>query len=249
MQLEQGFELAAPPAVVWQAFHELELLVGCLPGAALDPSKPSADPGDAALLFKVKLGPIAASFAGIGRLELDEASRSGRFAGSAVDARTASRVKGEARFEVLPTDTGTRVALVVDYTISGALAQFGRAGITRALAEELTRQFAANLQAALPQVAQVAQVPPASQASHAPQPAPQPAPQLAPPPEDGPIRTATGVDTTSTAVADRAIAAAASSARAAAPAARPPAAPVHAPLDLWALLRHWFRSLWRREPR
>ena len=37
MQLEQSFTLAAEPARVWQAFHDVRLMVECLPGASIKP--------------------------------------------------------------------------------------------------------------------------------------------------------------------------------------------------------------------
>lgn len=154
MQLEQAFTLAAPTDPVWTAFHDIALLVDCLPGASIDPAGTPADAQSVPLLFKVKLGPIAAAFAGQGRIALDEAARTGSFAGSAVDTRTSSRIKGEARFSVQPDAADaqfTRVALTVDFTITGALAQFSREGIVRALADQLSRQFAEQLQARLPQ--------------------------------------------------------------------------------------------------
>lgn len=156
MQLEQAFTLTAPIEPVWTAFHDIALLVDCLPGASIDPAGTSADAQSVPLLFKVKLGPIAAAFAGQGRIALDEAARTGSFAGSAVDTRTSSRIKGEARFSVQPDAAdaqSTRVALTVDFTITGALAQFSREGIVRALADQLSRQFAEQLQARLPQTA------------------------------------------------------------------------------------------------
>jgi uncharacterized protein len=192
MQLEQSFVLAAAPEAVWTAFHDVRLLVDCLPGASIrdgveDPVAGSEIP----LLFKVKLGPIAAGFAGQGQIALDDAARSGSFAGSAVDAKTNSRVKGEARFALTNADTGTRVTLTVDYTITGALAQFSREGIVRALAEQLTRQFADNLQARLPQA------PASTDIAAAAVPATPPSPKT---------------DTSS--------------------------------IDLWTLLKAWFRGLW-----
>jgi carbon monoxide dehydrogenase subunit G len=155
MQLEEAFTLTAEQDAVWRAFHDLPLLVACLPGAAIDAAAPaSSDPAEVPLLFKVKLGPIAAGFAGHGRLELDATTRSGRFSGAAVDSRTNSRVKGEARFGLGAADAGgTRVTMTVDYAITGTLAQFSREGIVRALAAQLSRQFADNLQARLPTAA------------------------------------------------------------------------------------------------
>ncbi|MFJ7567401.1 SRPBCC family protein [Herminiimonas sp. NPDC097707] len=154
MQLEQSFHIAAPTDLVWKAFHDIELLVDCLPGASINTAATASEEGAIPLLFKVKLGPIAAGFAGQGRLNLDEASNSGAIVGTAVDARSNSRVKGEAHFSVIAApDGGTNVEVKVDHTITGSLAQFSREGIVRALAEQLTKQFAENLQARLPQPA------------------------------------------------------------------------------------------------
>lgn len=152
MQLEQSFHIAAPTDSVWKAFHDIELLVDCLPGASINKEATATEEGSIPLLFKVKLGPIAASFAGQGRLNLDEASNSGAIIGTAVDARSNSRVKGEASFTVSSAaGGGTDVQVKVDHSITGSLAQFSREGIVRALAEQLTKQFAENLQARLPQ--------------------------------------------------------------------------------------------------
>lgn len=147
MQLDQTFTVAATPEVVWDAFHDPALLVSCLPGASL---RGPVEADRLPLLFKVKLGPIAAAFNGEGTVTLDEATRSGTFAGLAADTRSNSRVKGEAAFSLAEDLAGgTRVTVTVNFTITGSLAQFSREGIVRALAEQLTRQFADNLQAEL----------------------------------------------------------------------------------------------------
>lgn len=149
MEIEQRFTLSTAPDAVWQAFQDVRLLVNCLPGASI-PDDAAVDGNKVPLLFQVKLGPIAARFKGQGELEQDAAARTGAFSGSAVDGKTQSRVKGVARFALQPKDAGTEVVVAVDYAVTGALAQFSREGIVRALAEQLTREFAANLQAALP---------------------------------------------------------------------------------------------------
>jgi carbon monoxide dehydrogenase subunit G len=156
MQLEQGFTLVAPAELVWAAFHNIKFLVDCLPGASIDRhAEPGPDLQTVPLLFRVKLGPMAAGFAGQGRLELAESSRTGTFSGQAVDARTNSRIRGEARFAVVDasaTDESTRVDMTVEYTLAGPLAQFGREGVVRSLAEQLSSQFAVNLQGRLPRL-------------------------------------------------------------------------------------------------
>jgi uncharacterized protein len=142
MQLEQQFALATPPDVAWPAFHDVALLVDCLPGASITgPVEDGAWP----LRLDVKLGPMAAAFVGQGRLHIDEAARSGRFEGQAADRRTQSRVKGAAAFQLLADGPGTSVQVQVDYTLTGPLAQFSRGGLVRELANVLTSQFAAQL--------------------------------------------------------------------------------------------------------
>lgn len=146
MQIEQRFELPQPPSAAWPAFQDIALLVECLPGAAL--TGPVAG-GEVPLRFDVRLGPIAAGFIGAGKVSFDAAARSGRFEGAAADRKTNSRVKGAADFSLAPQGSGTLVTVLVDYTLSGALAQFGRAGIVRELATALTAQFAGNLESRL----------------------------------------------------------------------------------------------------
>lgn len=142
MQLEQHFKLDQSSSEVWQAFKNVELLVTCLPGATL--TGPDID-GELPLRFEVRLGPIAATFVGGGRVTFDDTAKSGKFEGQATDKRTGSRVKGAALFTLTPQGLATAVDVSVDYALTGALAQFSRGAIVRDLAGALTAQFAANL--------------------------------------------------------------------------------------------------------
>ena len=146
MRIEQRFELPLPPAAAWPAFRDIALLVDCLPGASL--TGPPAD-DEVPMRFDVRLGPIAAGFVGAGRTSFDDTAQSGRFEGAAADRKTNSRVKGVAVFALTASGIGTAVSVQVDYTLSGSLAQFSRGGIVRELANALTAQFAANLEARL----------------------------------------------------------------------------------------------------
>jgi carbon monoxide dehydrogenase subunit G len=142
MQLEQNFMLPLPPARAWPAFKDIGLLVECLPGASL--TGPEAD-GKLPLRFDVKLGPISAGFTGSGSATFNDADMAGSFEGQAADKRTGSRVRGTAAFALQPHGNGTRVLITVDYTLTGALAQFSRGALVRELASALTAQFAQQL--------------------------------------------------------------------------------------------------------
>ena len=147
MQLEETFDLAFPRERVWAAFKDITMLVSCLPGASLQGDSVT-DPLQ--LIFTVKLGPVSARFAGEGSVAYHE-DCTGILTGGGTDRATNSRVKGSAAFGLESIESGTRVRLVIDYALSGVLAQVGRPGIVKELAAGLTRQFAANLQSRIAQ--------------------------------------------------------------------------------------------------
>jgi carbon monoxide dehydrogenase subunit G len=143
VDIEQSFSVPFSPELVWESFLDVEGIVTCLPGASLT-EPPQGD--QLALAMTVKLGPIVAAFKGEGQMKLDPASHSGVVSGQGNDRKSGSRVKGEAKFELVPEGAGgTRVNVVVDYSITGTLAQFNRGGIVRELATRMTDAFAANL--------------------------------------------------------------------------------------------------------
>lgn len=147
-ELKQTFSVAQPRQKVWAAFQDIEKVAGCLPGASLT-EPPSGDTVKGQMT--VKLGPVKANFAGQAEIESDEASYTGTIKGTGIDRNQGSRAKGDVRYVLEETDGGrsTRVVVSVDYTLSGALAQFSRGGIVEAVASKLTEDFAANLEAEL----------------------------------------------------------------------------------------------------
>ena len=146
MKIEKEIAVPFAPPRVWDFFHDTAAVVNCLPGAELSEA---AEDGAIKGRFRVKLGPIAAAFAGEGRLALDEAAQSGVLTGTGSDRATGTRAKGEARFSLEASEAGTRVRVAIDYTLAGTLAQFSRGGIVESLASRLAGEFAANLEKAL----------------------------------------------------------------------------------------------------
>jgi aerobic carbon-monoxide dehydrogenase small subunit len=147
MRLEQSFEVAHPPDRVWQAFADPEALATCMPGARLTRVD---DDGTVAGEVVVRLGPIAASFAGTGAIERDDDAREGTVRGIGSDRRSASRVRGIVGYRVLPAGSeASRVEVAVVYLLAGPLAQFSRGGIVQDVANRLARAFATNLEGRL----------------------------------------------------------------------------------------------------
>jgi carbon monoxide dehydrogenase subunit G len=145
LEIQQSFTVPFALDQVWRCFHDIERIIGCLPGAGM--TEPPRE-GKLALSMMVKLGPIVANFAGQGEMALDETARRGRITGGGSDRKSGSRVKGEASFalhEERAPAASTRIDIRVDYSIAGSLAQFSRGGIVRELAEKMTAQFSDNL--------------------------------------------------------------------------------------------------------
>jgi carbon monoxide dehydrogenase subunit G len=149
LEIQQSFRVPFAVDQVWRHFHDVEGIVGCLPGAALGAP---ASAGRLALSMTVKLGPIVATFAGDGQLQMDELKRCGSIAGSGSDRKSGSRLKGEAAFclhDETTQSASTRIDIRITYAMAGSLAQFSRDSLVRELATRLTAAFSENLQAKL----------------------------------------------------------------------------------------------------
>lgn len=146
MKIEERFAIPFPRERVWDFLHDPAAVVRCLPGAELSETDCG---GRVTGRFSIKLGPMAASFLGNAEIAFDETEKKAQITGTGTDPRSGSRARGSASFVLIEEDGGTRVDLVVEYALAGALAQFNRAGIVRDLAARLTSQFAENLCSAL----------------------------------------------------------------------------------------------------
>jgi carbon monoxide dehydrogenase subunit G len=119
-----------------------------MPGASL--TEPPAG-NLAKFKLNVKLGPISATFVGDAEIERDDANFRGLIRGNSRDNRGDSRVKSLVEYTLTEEAGGARTAvdIGVDFTLTGRLAQFSRAGIVNDLATRLTADFAQNLEHAL----------------------------------------------------------------------------------------------------
>jgi len=146
-RFEESFVIIAPPATVWQVFADVPTVAACLPGAELTEHDAQTAKGKMA----VKLGPIRAAFGGSAVIERDDRTLRGVIRGAGSDRGTGSRTKGEVVYRLAPEGAGdrTRVSLVVEYSLQGALAQFSRSSLAQDLGRRLVADFAANLNARL----------------------------------------------------------------------------------------------------
>ncbi|MDQ3859099.1 MAG: SRPBCC family protein [Actinomycetota bacterium] len=173
MKLENTFEVAAPPERAWDLLMDVPRVIPCMPGAELTET---VDDATWKAKMSVKLGPMSFVFAtDVKRDDADEASRRARLSARARELR--GRGGGQATIEstLFPVDGGTRVEIVTDLSLSGAVAQFGR-GMVEDVASQLTRRFAECLQAQLAPAPETART---AAPAEPPPPAPEPAQPLA----------------------------------------------------------------------
>lgn len=144
MQLEQAFDVTYPLPIVWKALEDLRATASCIPGAEITDVE---DNRKASGVFRVQLGPIKAAFAGDAEVTRDDAAHSGTIKGAGRDGKNASRVNASVEYQLSSlNDDATRIALKVDYSMTGTLAQFSRGGLVKEIAATITRIFAVNLE-------------------------------------------------------------------------------------------------------
>jgi carbon monoxide dehydrogenase subunit G len=139
VRLENSFEVSTPVHDAWRLLNDVPRVVPCMPGAELveviDESSWKAE-------LRVKLGPIGLQFAtDVRRVEMDEAA--GRMVLSAKARESRGRGSALATIEstLAAVNGGTRVDIVTELILQGAVAQYGR-GIVADVASRLTAQFA-----------------------------------------------------------------------------------------------------------
>ena len=161
--IEDEFTVDHPLARVWEIFADMPAVAACLPGAEISEHSPSSLKGK----ISTKFGPMRAAFAGSAALERDEAEKRGAIRGNGTDSLSGSRARGDISYRLIDAGGGrTRVAVAIDYSLQGPLAQFSRGGLVKEFVKKMVADFAANLNARLgvpvgsapPEQAPVAQV-------------------------------------------------------------------------------------------
>ena len=144
MKIENSFRVDLPVAQAWATLLDIPSVVPCMPGAELLAVE---DERTYSGQVKVKLGPVAVAFKGRARMvEIDEGSHTVRMSASGTEARGRGSAQAEVHFHLSPDGSGTRVDIVSDLSLAGAVAQYGRAqGVIADVSQVLVDTFAQNL--------------------------------------------------------------------------------------------------------
>lgn len=145
MKIENSFHVPAKLGESWKIITDVPSLVSCMPGAEL--TETAAD-GAYRGIARVKIGPVQLQFNGEARLyDVDPRAHAMKVRARASDAKGRGTVASEMAFSLAAEGERTRVEVVTDLTLTGAVAQYGRgAGLIKEVANQFTRDFAANLE-------------------------------------------------------------------------------------------------------
>jgi carbon monoxide dehydrogenase subunit G len=145
MKITKQFSLAYPRDAVWKAMGDVYQVAECLPGASI-----VEDLGDNRYKgkFSVKVGPMAAAFAGEVGIERKPEDWTAVVTGKGADARSGSRASGSMTYALAAREAAqTDVDVICEINLAGALAQFGKGAVIQEIANRITAEFVRNFEA------------------------------------------------------------------------------------------------------
>jgi len=157
LQIENSFEVGAPPDRVYAFLLDVNRVVGCVPGAELSEV---VDPNTFKGKVKIKVGPVTVAYAGTARItDRDEASRTATLEGEGRETTGPGNARAKANMRVEESGAGSRVTVSTDFTVAGRVAQFGRG-----LMEDVSKSLVAQMAACIKSQLETAERPPAATA-------------------------------------------------------------------------------------
>ena len=157
MQLENSFQVGAPPDRVFDFLLDVNRVVGCVPGAEL---AEVVDPTTFKGKVKIKVGPITVAYNGTARIaDRDDTNRSASLIAEGRETTGPGSARANAKMSVEPDGAGSTVKIVTEYNVAGRVAQFGR-GVMEDVSRRIVNDMAACIKSNLEAAETAAQAPP-----------------------------------------------------------------------------------------
>src|SRR3978361_1625392 len=142
MDLNHRFTVPTSVDETWARFQDIASIAECFPGAQVTGVEGDTFQGTC----KVKLGPIALTYAGSGTfVEKDETNHSFVVEAKGRDKRGNGTAGATVTLTMAPASSGTDVEVDTDLSITGKPAQFGR-GVMQDVSDKLLGQFVSCLE-------------------------------------------------------------------------------------------------------
>ncbi|HSV78746.1 MAG TPA: SRPBCC family protein [Ramlibacter sp.] len=142
MEIRNQLRFPAPPDEVFATLLDVDGIATCIPGVALDPA-------DGAAMRRgrmdVKVGMMRFGYRGqFGIVEQDGGQRRAVIQGEGEESRGQGTVRSTITMTVVPEGAQSRVDVVTDLNLTGAVLQFGQ-GMIEEFAQEIMDDFATCL--------------------------------------------------------------------------------------------------------
>jgi carbon monoxide dehydrogenase subunit G len=148
MQLENSFQVSAPPDKVFAYLLDINKVVSCVPGAELSEV---VDPSTFKGKVKIKVGPITVAYNGTARIsERNDADRIATLTADGRETTGPGSARATAQMRVQTAGEGSLVQITTDYHVAGRVAQFGRGvmeDVSKRLIQEMANCIQANVEA------------------------------------------------------------------------------------------------------
>ena len=147
MEIENVFEVEAPPDRVYAFLLDVEHIVGCVPGAEL---VETVDENTFKGRVRIKVGPITVSYAGNAEIaDRDAGSHTAVLKASGRETTGSGSARATANMSVNAKDGGSEVKFVTEFSVAGRVANFGRGvmeDVSRRLVGQMANCIKANLE-------------------------------------------------------------------------------------------------------
>lgn len=139
MEIENVFEVGAPPDRVFAFLLDVERIVGCVPGAEL---VETIDDHTFKGRVRIKVGPITVSYTGNAEIaDRNAEAHTAVLKASGRETSGSGSARATANMSVNPKDGGSEVRIVTDFSVAGRVANFGR-GVMQDVSRRLIGQMA-----------------------------------------------------------------------------------------------------------
>jgi len=143
MQLENSFQVGAPPDKVFAYLLDINKVVGCVPGAELTEV---VDESTFKGKVKIKVGPITVAYNGTARItDRNDAERSATLSAEGRETTGPGSARATALMKVASAGENSTVTITTEYHVAGRVAQFGR-GVMEDVSKRLVGEMASCIQ-------------------------------------------------------------------------------------------------------
>ena len=147
MEIENVFEVGAPPDRVYAFLLDVEHIVGCVPGAEL---VETIDDNTFKGRVRIKVGPITVSYTGNAEIaDRDAETHTAVLKASGRETTGSGSARATANMSVNAKDGGSEVKFVTEFAVAGRVANFGRGvmeDVSRRLVGQMANCIKANLE-------------------------------------------------------------------------------------------------------